>query len=527
VGTSSAVLTSAPGLQFRAWRLAILVLLVGCVYTAGAETAFWLEHAAASGVAFFPAAGVTLAALAITPPRRWPWLIAVIIFAEVAVDLQHGQTVWMALGFAAANAAEPYVGATLLTRAYRVDATLRRSLLTYLVCAVVLGPMVGAAIGGTVATLAGNPSNGAWIATKWWIGDALGVLVVGTAVLAWVEQARHHVDPSVSWLEVVAFPVLAASVTLSTILIWDEPVLYIVLPVLMWSALRGGFSLLTTTGLTMAIVTNFAVRMGHARDALVTGRSPSDQLLYLQLFLAVALVSALVLAIEVAERLRARRALQKAEAARLLARVDALDAVADERRRIAGDVHDIVGHALNAMVLQAGGARRVLDRDPQLARELIESIESAGRDAFSDLDASLGLVDGAPALSPGRSIADLPEVVGALRQAGLDVNLTIAGRPRPLPRLVEWSAFRIVQEALTNVVKHTEGARVKVVVDYESDTLTLVVANDGRVVDGRANGGRGLIGMRERASVLGGQIEIGPNGRGGFTVRARIPVRQS
>jgi signal transduction histidine kinase len=507
-------------------RFVILVLLVGCLYTAGAETAFWLEHAAASGVAFFPAAGITLAALATTPPRRWPWLIAVIIVAEIAVDLQHGQTVWMALGFAAANAAEPVIGATLLTRAYRVEATLRRYFLTYLVCAVVLGPMVGGAVGGTVATLAGNTQPGAWIATKWWIGDALGVLVVGTAVLAWVEQARHHVDPSVSWFEIVAFPVFAATVTLITILVWDEPVMYIVLPVLMLSALRGGFSLVTTTGLTMAIVANIAVGMGHARDALVTDRSPSDQLLYLQLFLAVALLSALVLAIEVAERLRAQRGLRKAEAVRLLARVDALDAAADERRRIARDVHDIVGHALNAVVLQAGGARRVLDRDPPLARELIESIESAGRDAFSDLDAALGLVDSSPDLSPGRSIADLPKLVRALRQAGLDVKLTIAGKPRPLPRLVEWSAFRIVQEALTNVVKHTEDARAEVVVGYESDTLALVVANDGRVIASRANGGRGLIGMRERTSVLGGQIEVGPDDRGGFTVRARIPVRQ-
>jgi signal transduction histidine kinase len=168
----------------------------------------------------------------------------------------------------------------------------------------------------------------------------------------------------------------------------------------------------------------------------------------------------------------------------------------------------------------------VLDRDPPLARELIESIESAGRDAFSDLDAALGLVDSSPDLSPGRSIADLPKLVRALRQAGLDVKLTIAGKPRPLPRLVEWSAFRIVQEALTNVVKHTEDARAEVVVGYESDTLALVVANDGRVIASRANGGRGLIGMRERTSVLGGQIEVGPDDRGGFTVRARIPVRQ-
>jgi signal transduction histidine kinase len=322
-----------------------------------------------------------------------------------------------------------------------------------------------------------------------------------------------------------------------TILLWDQPVIYIVLPVLMLSALRGGFSLVTTTGLGMALVAEVAVGTGHARDALVTDQGTADQLLYLQLFLGVALLSALVLAIEVAERLRAQRAFRREQGVRLLARVDALDAAAEERRRIAREVHDIVGHALNAVVLQAGGARRVLDKDPPLARELIESVESTGRDAFRDLDAALGLVDSSPDLAPGRSIADLPDLVGALRRAGLDVSLTIRGDPRPLPRLVEWSAFRIVQEALTNVVKHNDDAHARVEVGYEPETLALVVTNDswsdaraaneGRNGHGEPTGGRGVVGMRERASVLGGQIEIGPDERGGFAVRARIPVKQS
>jgi signal transduction histidine kinase len=536
VGTDTAVLKPAPGIQLRPSRFAALVLVVGVLYALGAENAFWLEHEAAAGVAFFPAAGVTLAALAVTPPRRWPWLLAMIVVAETAVDLRHGQTLGMALGFAFANAVEPYVGATLLRKTYRLDATLRRYFARYLLYAVVVGPMVGAAIGGTVAALTGSDA-GAWVATKWWIGDSLGVLVIGTCALAWVEQARHHVDPSLSWPEIVAFPVVAATVTLMTILLWDQPVVYIVLPVLMLSALRGGFSLVTTTGLGMALVAEVAVGTGHARDALVTDQGTADQLLYLQLFLGVALLSALVLAIEVAERLRAQRAFRREQGVRLLARVDALDAAAEERRRIAGEVHDIVGHALNAVVLQAGGARRVLDKDPSLARELIESVESTGRDAFRDLDAALGLVDSSPDLAPGRSIADLPDLVGALRRAGLDVSLTIRGDPRPLPRLVEWSAFRIVQEALTNVVKHTDDAHARVEVGYEPETLALVVANDswsvagvandGRNGDGEPTGGRGVVGMRERASVLGGQIEIGPDERGGFAVRARIPVKQS
>ncbi len=527
MGTDTAALKAEAGIQLRASHFAVFVAIVGALYVLGAESAFWIQREAATGVAFFPAAGVTLAALAVTPRQRWPWLLATIAVAEAAVDLQHGQTLWMALGFAAANTAEPYVGATLLRGTFRGDASLRRFFTRYILYAVIAGPLVGAAIGGTVASFAGLHESGASIATKWFIGDALGVLVIATCALAWREQHQHHVDPHVPWLEVVAFPLFTATITSVLILFWHEPLIYLVLPVLMWAAVRGGFSLVTTTGVAMALVAEIAVVSGKSRDTLVSDAGTGRQLLYLQLFLAVALLSALVLAIEVGERIRAQRSLRKAQAARLLERVNTLDAAADERRRIAREVHDIVGHALNAVVLQAGGARRVLDKDPPLARELIELIENTGRDAFRDLDAALGLVDHSPDLSPGRSIADLPALVGALQRAGLDVTLTVHGEPRPLPRLVEWSAFRIVQEALTNVVKHTADARARVEVGYELDTLALLVENSGRRVDGNGNGGRGVVGMRERATVLGGQIEIGPDQHGGYTVRARIPVKQS
>jgi signal transduction histidine kinase len=253
----------------------------------------------------------------------------------------------------------------------------------------------------------------------------------------------------------------------------------------------------------------------------------SARLLYLQLFLAVALLSALLLAVGVGERVRAQRALRAMEQARLAQRIDGLAASAAERRRIARDVHDIVGHALNAVILQAGGARRMLAVDADQSRELIESVERTGRHAFHDLDAALGLVDAAPALDPGRSLADLPELVASLRGAGLTVDLTIDGDERPVPQLVDRSAFRIAQEALTNVVKHAGGARARVVVAYEPDVLQLVIADDG-LPDARAsNGGRGLIGMRERVSVLGGRIETGPEEGGGFVVRASLPLKQA
>lgn len=516
----------APALHGESLRFAAIMLAVGVLYVLGAESTFWFARSPEAGVAFFPPAGVTLAAFVLTPRDRRGWLALVIAAAEAGVNLRHGQTVAMALGFAVANTVEPWVGSSLLRTMHRRPATLRRHFATYLASAVVLGPVVGALIGGAVSSLSGSPDSFVWIATRWWIGDALGVLVIATPILAWAEQRVASVDPHVSWAEVVALPALAAGVTALVILVWNEPLMYVVLPVLMWSALRGGFSLASTSGLATALVAEIAIAKGTA-DRVFPGMNTTARLLYLQLFLAVALLAALLLAVEVGERVRAQRALRAMEQARLAHRIDRLAEAAAERRRISREVHDIVGHALNAVILQAGGARRMLDLDADRSRTLIESIERTGRDAFRDLDAALGLVESAPDLDPGRSIADLPDLVASLRSAGLTVDLAIDGHEQPVPRLVDRSAFRIAQEALTNVVKHAGDARAHVLVAYEPDVLHLVIADDGPGALRRSNGGRGLIGMRERVSVLGGHIETGPGESGGFVVRASLPLKQT
>lgn len=516
----------APVFHGASIRFAAIVLAVGALYALGAESTFWFVHSPEAGIAFFPSAGVTLAALVLTPRHRRVWMLLVIAAAEASVDLRHGQAIAMALGFAVANTVEPWVGSSLLSRMHRQSATFRHHFATYVLTAVVVGPAVGALIGSTVSFLSGSADSFVWIATRWWIGDALGVLIIATPILAWAEQRVASVDPHVSPAEVVALPALAAGVTLLVILVWNEPLMYVVLPVLMWSALRGGFSLASTSGLVTALVAEIAVARGTA-DRVFPGMSTSARLLYLQLFLAVALLSALLLAVEVGERVRAQRALRAMEQARLAHRIDGLAEAAAERGRISREVHDIVGHALNAVILQAGGARRMLDLDADRSRTLIESIERTGRDAFRDLDAALGLVESAPDLDPGRGVADLPDLVASLRSAGLTVDLAIDGSERPVPRLVDRSAFRIAQEALTNVVKHAGDARAHVLVAYEPDVLHLVIADDGRGALRRSNGGRGLIGMRERVSVLGGHIETGPGESGGFVVRASLPLKQT
>jgi signal transduction histidine kinase len=478
---------------------------------------------------------VTLGAFVLCERRYWPVLIAVVASAEIAVDLQHGQAVGMALGFALANVAEPMLGATLLRRAYRRDASPLRALAIFVLTAVVIGPMLGGAIGGAVAALYGTDTTAAWVATKWWIGDALGVLVVGTPVLAWAERARRRVDPPTSIRETVALTVVVSAITLALVLVSNEPLVYAVLPILIWGALRGGVTLVASAGFGMAFVVNWAAVTGHAQPSFVTSGSPDDALLLVQLFIAVTLLSALTLAAVVAERTQAQRAQRASEAASLEARLHALDAAARERRSIASEVHDIVGHALNVVVLQAGGARRILLEQPRRATELMESIETTGRDAFRDLDAALGLSNDSQELTSGRGLSDLDELVDAVTRAGVPVELALEGESRPLARLVDWSAFRIVQEALTNVLKHAGGAHASVTIRFEAEALQIEVVDDGRKVvspDGRRvrnnskRGGQGLIGMRERVSVLGGDIDTGQGSNGGFVVRARIPTRR-
>ncbi|HEX6673962.1 MAG TPA: sensor histidine kinase [Actinomycetes bacterium] len=214
-------------------------------------------------------------------------------------------------------------------------------------------------------------------------------------------------------------------------------------------------------------------------------------------------------------------------------------AVADERARIARELHDVVAHSVSVMVVQAGAARRLVAGDPGQARQALGSIESTGRQALAEMRRLLGVLrrdgddrlagDGDGELAPQPSLADLDVLVTGAQEAGLAVALEVEGMPRPLAAGVDLSAYRIVQEALTNCIKHAGPARATVLLRYRRDELELQVSDDGRGVVGwsdpeRGDGGHGLIGMRERVAVLGGNLEVGPRPGGGFRVDARLPL---
>jgi len=202
----------------------------------------------------------------------------------------------------------------------------------------------------------------------------------------------------------------------------------------------------------------------------------------------------------------------------------------DERARIARELHDVVAHAVSVMVVQAGAARLAVGADDGEARAGLLAVEQSGRHALTDLRRLLGVLrpdESDVTVAPAPGLAMLGTLVDGMRTAGLDVDLEVRGLDDPLPGGVDLSAYRIVQEALTNVLKHCGPTHVTVAVD-RAEALAVTVTDDGPRADqrqprGRPHGGHGLIGMRERAAVFGGSFAAGPHGNG-WRVSVRLPV---
>jgi signal transduction histidine kinase len=222
--------------------------------------------------------------------------------------------------------------------------------------------------------------------------------------------------------------------------------------------------------------------------------------------------------------MRARQARTQTLEADLEARE--LAAVEAERRRIARELHDIVSHSLGVLVLQAGAAERVLDRDPEQARAVLRSIRASGQEAIGQMGTLLALVrgDGESPREPQPRLADLHRLVETMREAGLEVRLDVEGERRELPAALELSAYRIVQEALTNAAKHARGAKVRACIRYREEAVEVEVSDEGGSSAAAASGRRGLAGIGERVSIFGGRFEAGPQAGGGWVVRAALPV---
>jgi signal transduction histidine kinase len=202
-------------------------------------------------------------------------------------------------------------------------------------------------------------------------------------------------------------------------------------------------------------------------------------------------------------------------------------AVSDERARIARELHDVVGHSVSVMTVQASAVRRLLSPDQEKQREALLVVEQTGREALAEMRRMVGVLrrpEEAPALAPQPSLEQLERLVEHARGAGLTVELRVEGEPVQLPAGVDLTAYRLVQEGLTNALKHARAHRAEVMVRYDDGQVELTVSDDGLGGGGGDKGGHGLVGMRERVSVYGGELEAGPRPEGGYRLRARLPI---
>jgi len=224
---------------------------------------------------------------------------------------------------------------------------------------------------------------------------------------------------------------------------------------------------------------------------------------------------------------RTMAATRRAIDAEVSATTAAMQAVVDERTRIARELHDIVAHAVSSMVVQAGAAEQIALEDPRRAQQALGSIRTYGADALAEMRRLVGILrdeSASASLAPQPGLGSLADLVQDSTVGGLAVRLTITGIERPLAAGLDLSVYRIVQEALSNVRRHASASRVEVRLAYTDAQVSVEVTDDGHGVTRTGEPGHGLIGMRERAALYGGRIETGSPDGHGFTVRADFPL---
>jgi signal transduction histidine kinase len=273
-------------------------------------------------------------------------------------------------------------------------------------------------------------------------------------------------------------------------------------------------------------VAGLAIAVGV--DALVAFKDPKGNL---GAFVATSVIFGIVWTIAFALGSKFREASEAKERAARAERERedrARIAVAEERARIARELHDVVGHSVSVMTVQASAVRRLLRPEQQRERDALLIVEQTGREALAEMRRMVGVLrrpEEAPALAPQPSLDHLDRLVEQAREAGLPVELRIEGKPVQLPAGLDLTAYRLVQEGLTNAMKHARAEQTQVIVRYGDSDIEVTVSDDGQGDLGDdVGGGHGLVGMRERVSVYGGELEAGPRADGGYRLRARLPL---
>jgi signal transduction histidine kinase len=371
--------------------------------------------------------------------------------------------------------------------------------------------------------------------------DALVAGIVGIVIFASMTVAA---EPSSRRVDLLAYllglaagllllvrrrwpvPVLAASALLIvTYHVLDYPAIGLAFPLVaaLYSAAVSG-RVAATAGLCAALLAATAVwRAGieHTPGLVVATNTLQEGLLMAAVvLLGDALHSRRALAGSMLEVLRAAEAEREQEMHRRMA---------EERLRIARELHDVTAHTVTVIGVQAEVAAEVLDDDVEVARGAIDAVCAAGHDAVLQLQATLDLLregDGGAPRVPAPRLAQLDELLDTMRTSGLEVETAVTGHRRPLPAAVDLTAYRLLQESLTNVLRHAGEPRADVIVHYARDALHITVCSHGAAPPATGRAGHGIAGMAERVHALGGALDAGPQPDGGFRVTARIPAAE-
>jgi signal transduction histidine kinase len=344
--------------------------------------------------------------------------------------------------------------------------------------------------------------------------DGFGFVVAAFAMTAPLLVRRTH--------PLVTAGVIAAAMTLQGLVAEPPEQVWLLITVIIASYSLGAFQRSVLLSLLGVLAIAVAVSVGIARDT-------SDSLDNIPPTVLIFIVAPW----------GAGRALRHSdrEARDLTAQVGALEherelvareAVVAERARIARELHDVVAHSLSVIAIQADAAEGALSKDPDRAREPLAAVKHTAREALTEMRHLLGLLrDGGGdglSLEPQPGLASLDALVEQVRAAGLAVDLTVTGDAQPLPAGTDLSAFRLVQEALTNTLKHAGATRASVTVRHTDQRVELAVLDDGTAADSPTGGnGHGLIGMKERVTLYGGTLQVGPTLGGGYQVLASLP----
>lgn len=370
--------------------------------------------------------------------------------------------------------------------------------------------------------------------------DALIVVAAAWGAVGTVLREDQYLRDGVAlWFEVVAI----SAVMLSLLLRQRFP---FAAPAAMWlvSAAVSFVDGRLVTGQPAAFLTGLggALLLGNLRDnlrarvglAIVLGGAAilahndptqsSDGLAFVPLLFAMCWLAGYALRERTAQTEAAEERASRAERDREVA---ARVAVAEERGRIARELHDVVAHAVSVMVLQVGAVRHRMPDSAAENRAALENVEQAGRTALAEMRRLLGAMrrdDERPVLAPRPGLADLESLLDDVRAAGLSVQLTVQGEPVELAPGLDLSAYRIVQEALTNTLKHAQARQAEVQVRYGPGELRIVVCDDGRGPSASDGLGHGLVGIGERVKIYGGDLSAGAGPAGGFVLQTRLPL---